>query len=103
MFYGCFESGDSQVQLHWDGDQVLYADFKNQKMVWTVPLLEEQSEMFPGMYKLALVSRERICHVYLAAALDRDRSPTVTQGKHCDRGHVISDVTFMSFNAVSVS
>lgn len=32
--YGCFESGDTQLCLTDDGDEVYYADFKNDRLVW---------------------------------------------------------------------
>ncbi|XP_059180238.1 H-2 class II histocompatibility antigen, I-E alpha chain-like [Centropristis striata] len=77
MFYGCSESGDGQVQIHWNGDQMLYADFKNGKAVWTAPLLEELEDVLsPRFYILALVSRERLHKYYLAKAMKIEKSPT---------------------------
>ncbi|KAM4525423.1 RLA class II histocompatibility antigen, DP alpha-1 chain-like [Odontesthes bonariensis] len=77
MFYGCFQSGDGQVQLHWDGDQVIYADFKRKRAVWTAPLLEElEEQMSYGFYMVALVSKERACKQYLGKAVQKDKSPT---------------------------
>ncbi|XP_041708082.2 H-2 class II histocompatibility antigen, A-U alpha chain-like [Coregonus clupeaformis] len=35
--YGCFESGDTEVVLLMDGNEVGYADFKEGKGVWTGP------------------------------------------------------------------
>ncbi|XP_071318234.1 uncharacterized protein [Trachinotus anak] len=77
MFYGCFQSGDCQVQLHWDGHQVVYADFRTGQAVWTAPLLDELKEhMSPGFYIVALVSKERLSEYYLAKAVQIDKSPT---------------------------
>lgn len=77
MFYGCHEFGDCQVQMHWDGDQAIYADFKKGQAVWTAPLLEELKDVLSsGFYILALVSRERLLKHYLSKAMQIDRSPT---------------------------
>ncbi|XP_042336966.1 H-2 class II histocompatibility antigen, A-S alpha chain-like [Plectropomus leopardus] len=77
MFYGCSGSGAGQVQLHWDGDQLGYADFKERRAIWTAPLLEElESVFFSGFYTLALISKERVCKFYLAKAVQIDKSPT---------------------------
>lgn len=77
MFYGCFESGEGQVQIHWNRDQMVYADFKNGQAVWTAPLLDKlKNGMSSEFYILALVSRERLCKHYLPKALQFDKSPT---------------------------
>ncbi|XP_044193597.1 RLA class II histocompatibility antigen, DP alpha-1 chain-like [Thunnus albacares] len=77
VFYGCFESCDCKVQLHWDGDQVMYADFKSGETVWTAPLLSEvENTMSAGFYILAQVSKERLCKHYLPKATQIDKNPT---------------------------
>lgn len=76
MFYGCSESGDGQVQLHWNGDQIAYADFEIRRAVWTAPLLEElEKDFLPGFYLLALVSKERLWKYYIAEAAQIEKSP----------------------------
>ncbi|XP_042254022.1 H-2 class II histocompatibility antigen, A-Q alpha chain-like isoform X1 [Thunnus maccoyii] len=77
MFYGCFESCDCKVQLHWDGDQVMYADFKSGETVWTAPLLSEvENTMSAGFYIQSQVSKERLCKHYLPKATQIDKNPT---------------------------
>ena len=35
--FGCFDSGDFQVVMEVDGDEVFYVDFKIKNAMWTVP------------------------------------------------------------------
>nr|ACO10040.1 H-2 class II histocompatibility antigen, A-K alpha chain precursor [Osmerus mordax] len=35
--FGCFDSGDFQVVMEVDGDEVFYVDFKKKEAMWTVP------------------------------------------------------------------
>ncbi|XP_031600865.1 RLA class II histocompatibility antigen, DP alpha-1 chain-like [Oreochromis aureus] len=74
LFYSCSESGDGQVQLHWDGDQITYADFKKQHAVWTAPLLKDlETAILSWFFHLALDSRTR-CEFYLDRAVRLDNS-----------------------------
>ncbi|XP_071395320.1 RLA class II histocompatibility antigen, DP alpha-1 chain-like [Centroberyx affinis] len=75
LFYGCWQSGEAQVQAHWDGDQLLYADFDKERAVWTAPLLADLRDTWLGFYILARISRERVCKVYLPAAAEADKDP----------------------------
>ncbi|XP_022078016.1 H-2 class II histocompatibility antigen, A-U alpha chain-like [Acanthochromis polyacanthus] len=76
MFYGCFDSADCQVQFHLDGDQIAYADFKEQRAVWTAALIPEQVEVLEGFYVLAVVSRDRLYKRYLHEAEQIETSPS---------------------------
>ncbi|CAK6980909.1 RLA class II histocompatibility antigen%2C DP alpha-1 chain-like isoform X2 [Scomber scombrus] len=77
MFYGCFESCDCQVQFQWDGDQVMFADFKSGRTVWTAPLMSElEKPMSEGFYILAQDSKLRLCKHYLSKATQIDKNPT---------------------------
>lgn len=82
LFYGCFEPCDCQVQLLWDGDQVIYADFKSGQSVWTAPLLSEvEQPMSEGFYILAQDSKQSLCNYYLSRAVQEDKSPSEDKGK----------------------
>uniref|UniRef100_A0A3Q0SXN6 Ig-like domain-containing protein n=1 Tax=Amphilophus citrinellus TaxID=61819 RepID=A0A3Q0SXN6_AMPCI len=69
LFYGCFESGDGQVQLHWDGNQITYADFKKKHAVWTAPLIEDlEKQIAVKMDKSPMELKDRKLAVLILTA-----------------------------------
>lgn len=57
-FEGCFESGDTLIEVTVSGDEVGYVDFNKQDVVWTVPNFNhDQYDAFA--YNEAILSRSR--------------------------------------------
>ncbi|XP_056152542.1 H-2 class II histocompatibility antigen, A-R alpha chain-like [Lampris incognitus] len=75
LLYFCSESGDAEVEVLWDREQLLYADFEKEEAVWTAPMMGYETSFWPEFYPTAQISKDRICRHYLPKALEGDKSP----------------------------
>ena len=64
--FGCFDSGDFQVVMEVDGNEVFYVDFKKKEAMWTVPHFENfrYAQYSQDVYLYSELSRT-YCHTNL--------------------------------------
>ncbi|XP_062323429.1 H-2 class II histocompatibility antigen, A-K alpha chain-like [Osmerus eperlanus] len=64
--FGCFDSGDFQVVMEVDGDEVFYVDFKKKEAMWTVPHFQnfKYAKFRQLVYQYSELSRT-FCHTNL--------------------------------------
>ena len=83
---GCFDNGITEVQIEFDGEEVLYVDFERQEIVYTVPLflVLDPREMFGdiGVYKDARKAKNT-CSAVIAYCKAKEKDPPEERGKLC--------------------
>ncbi|XP_047453698.1 H-2 class II histocompatibility antigen, A-U alpha chain-like [Mugil cephalus] len=75
---GCFLNGTTEVQFEFDSEEILYVDFENSSVVYTVPRIisEDPSHMFENMhvFKNALKAK-RFCPAVLGFYVVAEKNP----------------------------